>query len=52
MEGGLIHLGIDSTLIKEVVTDFFENALPAFAATQADVYPEKYKMLALVLQKN
>jgi hypothetical protein len=49
MEGSLINLGIENTLIKEVVTEFFENALPAYAATQAHEYPEKYKILALTL---
>lgn len=51
MEGGLLSRGIDAKLAKEVVTDFFDEQLPAFVATKADIYPEKYKMLSLIMQK-
>ena len=51
MEGGLLNKGVDPKIAKEVVSDFFDNALPEFVATKAETYPEKYKMLALTLQK-
>lgn len=51
MEGGLLNKGVDPNIAKEVVSDFFDNALPEFVATKTETYPEKYKMLALTLQK-
>jgi hypothetical protein len=51
MEGGLISQGIEEAKIKEVLADFFDVALPAFVATKGDIYPEKYKIIAITLQK-
>ena len=51
MEGGLLNKGVNPIIAKEVVSDFFDCALPEFVATKTDTYPEKYKMLALTLQK-
>jgi len=52
MEGGLANQNVQSDLIKLVVSDYFDNALPKFIATKTEIYPEKYKILALSLQKN
>lgn len=50
-EGGLAYEGVDSEIIKEASRDLFEVALPTFVAERADVYPEKYRTLALSLEK-
>ena len=49
MEGGLIGQGIDEKVIKEVMAEFFDVALPAFIAQKGEIYPEFYKIIAITL---